>query len=1049
MKNCTLINLDTEGRIISWNKDAEGIMGYRSEEILGHNIACLYQKNDIERDKPNNELIVAKIKGHFADEGYRVRKNGTQFYANVIITPLRDDSGKLKGFLEIIYEIADCKLEEEVLRRLNRELRAIRNCNQILLRAVDEQTLLNEICHVICNEAGYILAWVGYAENDDIKTIRPKAWSGTDNGYISSAKLSWADNTERGLGPTGIAIRNGEIIYIQDFITDPRIAPWRECALQRGFRSCIALPLKDENTNVFGALNIYSAKPNAFTPEEIRLLDELSGDLAYGIITLRTRAERNRVEEALQKSEERFRVTLDNLLEGCQIISFDWRYLYVNETVAKHGRRTKMELLGHTMMEVYPGIENTDMFRILQRSMNERTSAHIENEFTYPDGSTEWFELSIQPTPEGIFILSVDITERMQMEKELTWERYLMRSFLDNIPDYIYFKDLESKFVRINNALAHVFGLDDPFMALGKTDHDFFKTEHSQQAYNDEQEIIRTGKPLIGIEEMEVWFDRPPTWVSTTKMPLINPEGKIIGTFGISRNITERKLAEEKINTLSKAVEQSPSAIIITNSEGKIQFVNTKYTSLLQYSLDDVKWEKPRIFNPGHISQEEFEVMWKNLRSGDVWQGELKNRKKDGTMIWENVIISPLVDKEGEITNYILIIDDITEKKKMVDDLFMAKEKAEESDHLKTAFLQNISHEIRTPLNAIVGFSSILGNPGLPDDKKMEFINIINVSSDQLLSIVSEIIALATLEAGQEQIVEKETDINQILLNVYEQFMISPISPEVAFSYHPALPDELAFIYTDPVKLMQILVNLVGNALKFTLKGTVRFGYTLNENTLEFFIEDTGIGIPEDMHEIIFERFRQVDNSLTRKYGGTGLGLALSKGYVSLLGGSIKLISEQGKGSTFSFTLPYKPITKERTIIVTELKTSEVDFPLQKTVLVAEDETNNFLLINEMLTSMKLKVIHAKNGLEAVNMCISGNLPDLVLMDIKMPVMDGIEATKKIKDCNPGLPVVALTAFALEFDKKRIFESGFNDYLVKPFHRKVLSTMLLKHLNLQ
>ena len=159
MKNCTLINLDTEGRIISWNKDAEGIMGYRSEEILGHNIACLYQKNDIERDKPNNELIVAKIKGHFADEGYRVRKNGTQFYANVIITPLRDDSGKLKEFLEIIYEITERKLEEEVLRRLNRELRAIRNCNQILLRAVDEQTLLNEICHVICNEAGYILAW--------------------------------------------------------------------------------------------------------------------------------------------------------------------------------------------------------------------------------------------------------------------------------------------------------------------------------------------------------------------------------------------------------------------------------------------------------------------------------------------------------------------------------------------------------------------------------------------------------------------------------------------------------------------------------------------------------------------------------------------------------------------------------------------------------------------------------------------------------------------------------------------------------------------------
>lgn len=517
-----------------------------------------------------------------------------------------------------------------------------------------------------------------------------------------------------------------------------------------------------------------------------------------------------------------------------------------------------------------------------------------------------------------------DITHRKRIEEELVWEQYLIHSLLNNIPDNIYFKDLESRFLRINKALAYVFGLDDPLMALGKTDNDYFRTEHSEQAYRDEQEIIRTGKPIVGKEEMEVWFDRPPTWVSTTKMPLRDAKGSIIGTFGISRDITERK--------------------------------------------------------------------------------------------------------------------------KNVEELIKAKEKAEESDHLKTAFLQNISHEIRTPLNAIVGFSSILGDPKLTTDKRKEFINIINKSNDQLLSIITGIIALATLEAGQEQIAEKETDVNQMLLNVYEQFLLNQTSSEVTLSYDAALPDELALVFTDPVKLMQILVNLVGNALKFTHKGNVRFGYTLIGDVLSFFVEDTGIGIPEEMYKIIFERFRQVDNSATRRYGGTGLGLALSKGYVELLGGSIQLTSEIDKGSVFSFTLPYKPVNRTGTEVTTDLKEPKIILPPGKTILVAEDEFNNFLLVNELLTTLKMKVIHAENGLEAVNICATGSSPDLVLMDIKMPVMDGIEATKKIKELYPGLPVVALTAYALEVDIRRIFESGCDDYLEKPINTRLVVEKLSKFL---
>ncbi|MCF7920966.1 MAG: GAF domain-containing protein [Candidatus Cloacimonetes bacterium] len=212
------------------------------------------------------------------------------------------------------HDISNQKQTEDTLHQLNRELQAISNCNQTLLRAKDEQTLLNDICHIICDEAGYRLVWVGYAENDDYKTLRPVAWAGIDSGYIENAKLSWSEDTERGCGPAGISIRSGEKVFVQDFSKDPLIAPWRESALQRGYHSGIALPLKDENAKVFGVLLIYSGKINTITPDEILLLEELAGDLAFGITVLRTRLLHKQAEDALQESERRIRLKLDAIL---------------------------------------------------------------------------------------------------------------------------------------------------------------------------------------------------------------------------------------------------------------------------------------------------------------------------------------------------------------------------------------------------------------------------------------------------------------------------------------------------------------------------------------------------------------------------------------------------------------------------------------------------------------------------------------------------------------------------------------------------------------
>jgi CheY-like chemotaxis protein len=296
-------------------------------------------------------------------------------------------------------------------------------------------------------------------------------------------------------------------------------------------------------------------------------------------------------------------------------------------------------------------------------------------------------------------------------------------------------------------------------------------------------------------------------------------------------------------------------------------------------------------------------------------------------------------------------------------------------------------------------------------------------------------------------VVEKETNINYLLENIYKQLLLDKVSPEVTFSYHAPLPDELANIFTDPIKLMQVMVNLVGNALKFTHQGYVRFGYDLVEDTLHFFVEDSGIGIHEEMHELIFQRFRQVDNSATRKYGGTGLGLALSKGYVELMGGRIEIKSKPGMGSTFSFKLPNKMILHDSTE-KTEPKAQNYAILHGKTILVAEDEIYNFAMIEEFLTSVNIKVIKAENGLEAVNICLGHNAPDLVLMDIKMPMMDGMEASKRIKENKPGLPIIALTAYAFESDKDKILEAGCDAYLVKPIQQRVLYGTLAKFLSI-
>lgn len=364
----------------------------------------------------------------------------------------------------------------------------------------------------------------------------------------------------------------------------------------------------------------------------------------------------------------------------------------------------------------------------------------------------------------------------------------------------------------------------------------------------------------------------------------------------------------DQLRLRNMAVEQSPVSILITDPYGSIEYVNRTFTVLTGYSSGEVIGKYPSVLKSGYHTTEFYKEMWDTIQSGRSWSGEMKNKNKKGEFYWESVVISPMKDDKGEITHFIGIKEDITDRKAMLENLILAKEKAEESDKLKTAFLHNISHEIRTPLNAIVGFSSFFGDTDLQAEKRKEYADIIMQSNNQLLMIIDGIMKISHIEAGQVDLTEVETDIADLIMQIYSKFTAEASRKNIDLRININLESNELKILTDKVKLNHVISELLNNAIKFTQSGYVELGCLQIDRFLKFYVEDNGIGIPEAEHERIFERFYQADKSKSRIYGGTGLGLSISDAYVKLLGGKFNLKSAPGKGSDFSFTIPFREV---------------------------------------------------------------------------------------------------------------------------------------------
>jgi PAS domain S-box-containing protein len=385
----------------------------------------------------------------------------------------------------------------------------------------------------------------------------------------------------------------------------------------------------------------------------------------------------------------------------------------------------------------------------------------------------------------------------------------------------------------------------------------------------------------------------------------------------ICRDITERKYAEETLREseerFRKIFEESPISIAMTGKDLAIIRANSAFCKMLGYREEELKSVTIRSFtHPDYIAGDDISLLRLVGEELPVYHTENRYIRKDKSVIWGSATISIIRNNNDEVQYFLVMIEDITLRKIAESELIAAKEKAEESDRLKTAFLHNVSHEIRTPMNAIIGFSALLNEPDTTDEERHQFIDIIFQSGSQLLSIINDIVDIANIESGQVKLNIKEFNLNSSLRTLDEQFSYKEKSDLISINLETDLTDDKSFIVTDGIKLIQILSNLINNATKFTREGRIDFGYKLKDGNLEFFVKDTGIGIPQEHHEKIFERFFQVDNLISRKFGGTGLGLSICKAYVELLGGKIWVISNPGEGTDFRFTIPYDSPQKQK-----------------------------------------------------------------------------------------------------------------------------------------